>query len=216
MLLDNEVTFKLQYRAMTEQSQWSDVGLASSATWPSATFCDTDSSSPNRCTLGCPEENEQCCRVIGETCETKIDSVTGDFTDLCCGNVGLTCLNNVCNYEASTSTALLPLDATFFDDVEGQFEMRVVSSCGVNFETASESVLGRIDRVPPRLFGKQFPSYSPVSFKFIHPSFSFLFFFFFFLFSFFFFDRRISRTSRSFVVRFFYYFGSCVFFAKQI
>lgn len=44
-------------------------------------------------------------------------------------------------------------DASQLSANEGMYELRALTLCGPGLETASEPVTGRIDRVPPRLFG---------------------------------------------------------------
>ena len=72
----------------------------------------------------------------------------------CCEGVGLECRNDICNYVAEEASAVVAVDAEGLNVEEGTYEIRVVTFCGGGVSTASEPVLGRIDRVVPRLFGE--------------------------------------------------------------
>jgi hypothetical protein len=141
-LIDGKFIVTVQYRAVGEQTQWADVP---GGVWQSPQYCKNDAriGSVGSCYRECPVETPRCCRGVNELC---------DATRKCCGDVDLECNNGLCTYAFNTTNVTVAFDASQLRDNEGMYELRALTLCG-GLETASEPVTGRIDRVPPRLFG---------------------------------------------------------------
>ena len=62
--------------------------------------------------------------------------------------------DNFCRYVNDGARGTLQVNAAALTQEEGEYELRLLSTCANdNTETPSEVIRGRIDRVPPRLFG---------------------------------------------------------------
>jgi hypothetical protein len=142
-LIDGTFTVQVQYRAVGEQTQWADVP---NGVWQTPQYCKNDAriGSKGSCYKSCPVETPKCCRGVGELC---------DAARTCCGDVDLQCRSGLCQYSFNATNVTVTFDASQLRTNEGMYELRALTLCGVGLETASEPVPGRIDRVPPRLFG---------------------------------------------------------------
>jgi hypothetical protein len=162
-LVDGKFSVKLQYRAVGEQTVFQDWPLPASTAWPEVNLCKNTAAG---CFASCAAATPRCCKGFGETCTAAAP---------CCDNVGLVCRAGVCNWAANESSAIASVDTSKLSNEEGAFELRAVSTCGA-LSTNSAVVRGRIDRVPPRLFGAvqepadgiYFPGDS-IAFRFVEP-----------------------------------------------
>jgi hypothetical protein len=137
---------KVQYRAMGEQTVWQDLP---GGVWPRLQFCKNEApagAAPS-CYAQCSDPAEpKCCGGAYDLCTAS---------QPCCAGVGLQCnAMGRCEYQTKTDRADVTFDASQLNLEEGTYEMRTLTLCDEGKKLQDgPPVEGRVDRVPPRLFG---------------------------------------------------------------
>ena len=151
------IEFQLEYRRKDDLSQWAPLTPVDGK-WPTAYFCVDDVDSEYSCFNQCIGGNvAECCESVGAVCSDErrccgTHSGAAD-TGLFCNKAEGAVFGN-CEFQVVDDLVEAKVDITALGNKEDEFEMRPVAICNEGALRLNGALVpGRVDRVPPKLFG---------------------------------------------------------------